>query len=257
MFLTFLGTGTSQGVPMIGCDCGVCLSDDPKDNRLRSSVWLQDKAFSILIDTTPDLRLQALRARMKCLDAVVCTHCHNDHLIGFDDLRRFSDGQEHPLPIHCSSETSKRLLSVFPYAFTDNPIFGNYVRGRIHVFEGFFDLGPLRFNPIKVPHGTTLTHGFLIEKEGRPLAAYIPDCAEVTDEMVTLLLNVPVLIIDGLRDKPHPTHLTQAMAIEAGRKMKAGQIYLTHLTHDISHAARQSVLPENVYLAYDGLVLDL
>jgi phosphoribosyl 1,2-cyclic phosphate phosphodiesterase len=256
MRLTFLGTGTSQGVPMIGCACAVCRSTDPKDQRLRSSVWLQDEGFSILIDTTPDLRFQALRAGMDRLDAVVCTHAHNDHLIGFDDLRRFCEASDDPLPVYGSAETHQRLMSVFPYAFESNPMFKSYVRAQAHLFEGSFDLGPLRFHPVKVPHGRMLTHGFVIEKQGRRLAAYIPDCAEVTEEVASQLQNLPILIIDGLRDKPHPTHLTLAQAMEAGKKVNAGKIYLTHLTHDISHAQRQPLLPQNVCLAYDGLVLE-
>ncbi len=257
MRLTFLGTGTSQGVPMIGCSCKVCLSSDPRDKRFRSSVWLQEGDFSCLIDTTPDLRLQALRAGMHRLDAVVCTHSHNDHLIGFDDLRRFCDGRIEPLPIHCSPHTYERLLTVFPYAFDKNPVFQGYVRAKAHLFEGPFNLGPLRIVPVLVPHGNTPTYGFVIEKLGRRLAAYIPDCAKVTEEVASQLQNLPVLILDGLRDKPHSTHLTVAEAVEAGQRVKAGSTYLTHLTHDISHAQREREIPENVFLAYDGLELDL
>jgi phosphoribosyl 1,2-cyclic phosphate phosphodiesterase len=242
---------------MIGCNCPVCLSEDPRDKRFRSSVWLEADGFSCLIDTTPDLRLQAMRAGMNRLDAVVCTHSHNDHLIGFDDLRRFCVGRNEPLPVHCSPHTYQRLLTVFPYAFKENSFSRGYVRAKAQVFEEAFDLGPLHLIPVPVPHGNTPTHGFIIEKEGKRLAAYIPDCAKVTEAVASQLQNLPILILDGLRDKPHPTHLSVSEAIEAGQRVKAGKIYLTHLTHDICHARRQCELPENVFLAYDGLVLDL
>jgi phosphoribosyl 1,2-cyclic phosphate phosphodiesterase len=257
MRLTFLGTGTSQGVPMIGCHCPVCQSHDPRDKRFRSSVWIQDTNLSVLIDSTPDLRSQALRANMNQLDAVVYTHCHNDHLIGFDDLRRYCDQRAEPMPVYCSEETQARLQQVFSYAFPPHALYQNYVRAIAHVFTGPFQIGSLRLIPVQVPHGKTLTHGFIIEKEGKRLAAYIPDCAEIPDSTAEILKDLPLLILDGLRDKPHPTHMTIAQAIDAGQRARAKKIYLTHLTHDISHAEKQKTLPPNVFLAYDGLSLDL
>ncbi|NJK91378.1 MAG: MBL fold metallo-hydrolase [Blastochloris sp.] len=257
MRVTLLGTGTSQGVPMIACDCEVCQSSDPKDHRFRCSAWVQSDDLSILIDTTPDLRSQALRAGIRHLDAVVCTHAHNDHLIGFDDLRRFCDRNRPPLSVYCSSETHERLLTVFPYAFQeDNSPYNSYVRAQAHVFDGPFELGALRFVPVLVPHGRTLTHGFILEENGIRHLAYIPDCAALTESMTEALRDIPVLIIDGLRDKPHPTHMNVPAALAAACTVRAGTTYLTHLTHDISHAQRSPLLPENVFLAYDGLVLD-
>jgi len=242
---------------MIGCACPVCLSPDPKDKRLRSSVWLQDDNLSILIDTTPDLRMQALRAGMTQLDAVILTHAHNDHLIGFDDLRRFCDNRSSPLPIHCSKDTHQRLLTVFSYAFENTHIKNNYVQAIAHVFDNPFTIGSLRVIPVEVPHGKTLTYGFIFEKNGRRLAAYIPDCAEITDAVAAQLRDLPILILDGLRDKLHPTHLTVAQAIEAGHRVNAGALYLTHISHDFFHDQRQALLPANVFLAYDELVLNL
>lgn len=242
---------------MIGCDCPVCLSPNPRDKRLRSSIWLQDDDLSILIDTTPDLRSQALRAGMKKLDAVIFTHGHNDHLIGFDDLRRFCDSRVDPLPVYGSAASLERLHTVFSYAFESSPGPTSYVRAIAHEFEGAFEIKSLRIVPLLVPHGRTVTHGFIFEKNGQRLAAYIPDCAEITDTVAAQLQHIPLLIIDGLRDKPHPTHLTVAQAIAAAARVQAGRTYLTHISHDFFHAERQAILPENVFLAYDELVLDL
>lgn len=242
---------------MVGCDCGVCLSPDPRDNRFRCSVFLESEGTSVLIDTTPELRQQAIRAGIRRLDAVVYTHEHNDHVIGFDDLRRFCDREEGPLPVHGSADTIKRLKNIFPYAFVDKPQFRGYVQALPVIFEGPFQIGELEFNPVSVPHGSVTTYGFIVGRRGKALAGYFPDCARMTEEAAHRLEGIPILIIDGLRDKKHPTHMTVAEAIEAGQRVRASSTYLTHITHDICHSEREKILPSNVHLAYDGLQLEL
>jgi phosphoribosyl 1,2-cyclic phosphate phosphodiesterase len=257
MKLTFLGTGTSQGVPMIGCDCRVCRSADPRDTRTRSSVFVRDGETTVLIDTTPELRVQSLRENLMRIDAVVYTHAHSDHAMGFDDLRRFCDINGGTIPVYASAPTFERLEKAFDYAFDAANTIPGYVHPVPHVIDGPFTLGPIEFVPLPVPHGRTVTLGFLFRKEGRSLGAYISDCAAVPDDIRALLMDIPVLILDGLREHPHPTHLCIPEAIAVGQAVRAGATYLTHLTHNILHAERSQTLPKGVFLAYDGLTLEL
>ncbi|MDR1305497.1 MAG: MBL fold metallo-hydrolase [Verrucomicrobiales bacterium] len=258
MRLLFLGTGTSQGVPMIGCDCAVCASADPRDRRCRSSLLIQGDRH-ILIDSGPDLRMQALARGVKRLDAVVYTHCHNDHVMGFDDLRRFCEMTGRPLPVYGSAATLTALQRVFPYAFDPALQVSTYVKAEPHevVADREFHLGDTGLIPLTVPHGNTPTFGYIITVNGERRAAYLPDCTAMTEAMAERLRAIPLLIIDGLRERPHPTHLNISGAIAAARRVGARQTLLTHLTHHVSHADRAQLLPAGVALAYDGLALDL
>ena len=257
MRLTLLGTGTSQGVPMLACHCRVCTSPDPRDRRYRSSAWLEDENLSIVIDTSPDFRSQALRAGIPRLDAAVYTHSHADHIAGFDDLRTYSVKNGNRIPIYADPYTLSRLHKAFDYAFDVNHRNSAYVCPEPHRIEGPFTLGPVTFVPLPVPHGAIITTGFRLDRDGRPRAAYLPDCSAVPAPVRAQLRNIPVLIIDGLRDEPHPTHLTIAEAIEVARDVGAKQTWLTHLTHLTLHAEREASLPPGVRLAYDGLQLEL
>jgi len=256
MRLVLLGTGTSQGVPMIGCRCNVCRSEDPRDRRYRSSLLVESDC-RVLIDTTPDFRSQALAFNIDHLDAVVYTHAHNDHIMGFDDLRRFCEMTGRALPIHASATTLAHLKKVFPYAFPPTEFVATYVHADPHEINAPFAIGQIGFTALQVPHGNAITHGYILSENGLRKAAYIPDCAAIGEETAAVLRDIPVLIMDGLRDKPHPTHMHIEAAIEAGRRIRAGRLYLTHLTHHVSHASREKELPEDVFLAYDGLVLEL
>jgi phosphoribosyl 1,2-cyclic phosphate phosphodiesterase len=253
--ITVLGSGTSQGVPMIGCRCAVCLSNDPRDKRTRSSIYVETPHAKILVDTTPDLRQQALRESIDRADAVLFTHAHADHIMGFDDLRRFCEMQGGPLPIYGSAETLAQLERTFPYAFSPKQTVPGYVHVLPHTITEPFALGGIEITPLPVPHGAVSTLGFLFSHKKRKLLAHLSDCAAVPDAIRALVSGVEVLIIDGLRDRPHPTHLTVKGAVEAALSMKAQRAFLTHLTHEKSHVDRSAELPAGVEVAYDGLRL--
>ncbi len=254
--VTVLGSGTSQGVPMIGCRCAVCLSDDPRDKRTRSSIFVATPQAKILVDTTPDLRQQALRENLDHLDAVLFTHPHADHIMGFDDLRRFCEIQGGPLPIYGSAETLGQVERIFFYAFNPRKLVPGYVHVLPHVVTGPFELGGLQVMPLPVPHGAVSTLGFLFSQGDRKLLAYLSDCASVPEPVRALIAGVEALIIDGLRDKPHPTHLTVAGAVEVARAVGARRSFLTHQTHEKRHADRLRDLPAGIEVAYDGLRLE-
>jgi len=256
LIITVLGSGTSQGVPMIGCHCPVCESTDPRDKRTRSSIHLETPQSRILVDTTPDLRQQALRERLDELDAVLFTHPHSDHLMGFDDLRRFCEIRGGPLPIYGSEQTLAQIQQTFFYAFNPRKIVPGYVHVLPHVVSGTFTLGGLEITPLPVPHGALSTNGYLFERGGRKLLAYISDCAAVPEPIRDRIAGVEVLIIDGLREKEHPTHLTVGGAVAAAQAVRAGQSFLTHQTHERTHLERARGLPDGIGVAYDGMKLE-
>jgi phosphoribosyl 1,2-cyclic phosphate phosphodiesterase len=253
--VTFLGTGTSQGVPMIGCDCAVCRSTDPRDQRLRSSIYVQTPEASWVVDTGTDFRTQALRENIRRVDAVVFTHSHTDHIMGFDDLRRFSY-ERGSMPVYASPETMRALERVFEFAFkTVNP-FPGYLKPEPHVINGPFQLGLTNITPLPVPHGQFLVNGYLLSRGGEKLLAYMSDCSGVPNAIVDLIAGVKVLIIDALREKPHPTHLSVAQAIAVAERVCPGETYFTHIAHELPQAA-ESGLPPHTHIAYDGLRLNL
>jgi phosphoribosyl 1,2-cyclic phosphate phosphodiesterase len=253
LVVTVLGSGTSQGVPMIGCRCAVCRSADPRDKRTRSSIYVATAQAKILVDTTPDLRQQALREGLDHLDAVLFTHPHSDHIMGFDDLRRFCEMDGGPLPIYGSEQTLAQLERVFFYAFNPTKLVPGYVHAVPHVITGSFSLGGIEITPLPVPHGSVTTLGYLFSQGGRKLLAYISDCAAVPDPVREAVTGVEILIIDGLREKPHPTHLNIAGAVEAALAIGARQSFLTHLTHEKCHVERAAGLPAGVGVSYDGM----
>jgi phosphoribosyl 1,2-cyclic phosphate phosphodiesterase len=255
--VTILGSGTSQGVPMIGCPCAVCASTDPRDKRTRSSIFLKTPEASLLVDTTPDLRQQALREKLDWADAVLFTHAHADHIMGFDDLRRFCDLRGGALPIYGSSDTLKQIERIFYYAFDPKKTVPGYVHVLPHVVAGPFELGGLTITPLPVPHGAVSTNGYLFARGGRKLLAYLSDCQSVPLDVAATMKGAEVLIIDGLRDQPHPTHLNVSGAVEVARQIGAAQAYLTHQTHDKKHADRERDLPPGVGIVYDGMTLEL
>lgn len=253
LLVTVLGSGTSQGVPMIGCHCAVCQSTDPRDKRTRSSIYVEAPQAKIVIDTTPDLRQQALREGLDRLDAVLFTHPHSDHIMGFDDLRRFCEISGSPLPIYGSEHTLAQLERVFFYAFNPSNLIPGYVHVLPHVVTGTFALGGVEITPLPVPHGSVTTFGYLFSHGGRKLLAYISDCAAVPDPVREIVTGVEILIIDGLREKPHPTHLNVAGAVEAAQAIGARQSFLTHLTHEKCHIDRAAGLPDGIDVSYDGM----
>jgi len=256
LIVTVLGSGTSQGVPMIGCPCPVCHSTDPRDKRTRSSIYLETPTAKILVDTTPDLRQQALREGLDHLDAVLFTHPHADHIMGFDDLRRFCEMQGEALNIYGSAETLTQVERIFYYAFNPRNKVPGYVHVIPHVVADTFELGGIEITPLPVPHGAVSTSGFLFAHAGRKLLAYLSDCAAVPEPVRAWIEGVEVLIIDGLRERDHPTHLTVSGAIAAAELIKAGKSFLTHQAHDRTHVERQSKLPPGIDVTYDGMKLE-
>ena len=256
MQITFLGTGTSHGIPVIGCECAVCRSDDPRDKRLRTAIHVATPEYSLIVDTPPDFRTQCLREGISRVDAVLYTHSHVDHILGFDDLRRFCELENKSIPIHASAQTLENLSRVFKYAFDGTAQFANYVRPAPHLIDGPLSLGGLKIVPVELPHGRMVTSGFVFEKSGRRLFAYFTDCAAVPPEAEEAARDVDVLVIDALRHHSHQTHFTVAGALEAARRIRAKKTLFIHMCHDLGHVATEADLPPDVRLAYDGLRLD-
>ena len=255
--ITFLGTGTSQGVPFVACDCRVCRSADPRDKRLRSSILVEAEDVTFLVDTTPDLRTQALRHGLRRIDAAIFTHSHTDHVAGFDDLRRFCELADRPMPVYASPHTMADLRRVFYYAFDGQHAFRNYVRPEPHEVTESFELGSVQIIPAEVPHGKMLVYGYIFARGGKKLAAYFSDCHHVPPDVIGEILGIPVLIIDALRHEPHPSHLSLKEALEVAATAGVGRAWLTHIGHDLGHEETEKLLPENVRLAYDGLRIEI
>jgi phosphoribosyl 1,2-cyclic phosphate phosphodiesterase len=253
--VTFLGTGTSQGVPMIGCDCPVCRSPDLRDQRLRSSIYVETSECSWVVDTGTDFRTQALRENIRDVDAVIFTHSHTDHIMGFDDLRRFSHARG-SMPVYASAETMRDLERVFRFAFNNSNPVPYYLKPEPHVIEGPFKLGGTLITPFPVPHGDSIVNGYLFSRSDQKLVAYLSDCSAVPDAIIDLISGVKVLIIDALRDRPHPTHLSVGQALEVATQVQPRDTYFTHICHDLPQSA-ESRLPAGVHIAYDGLRLRL
>jgi phosphoribosyl 1,2-cyclic phosphate phosphodiesterase len=253
--LTFLGTGTSHGVPTIGCDCEVCRSSDPRDKRLRSSIYVETPECAWVVDTGTDFRTQALRENIRRLDAVVFTHSHTDHIMGFDDLRRYSHDLG-SIPVYASAETMRDLARVYQFAFDGLHRFPGYLVPVPHIVDGPFPLGGTTITPLPVPHGKSIVNGYLFSRAGKKLIAYLSDCSAVPGPILDEIAGVKVLIIDALRPRPHPTHLSVEQALEVASKVRPERTLFTHICHELSQAS-EADLPPGVGIAYDGLKLRL
>jgi phosphoribosyl 1,2-cyclic phosphate phosphodiesterase len=250
----FLGTGTSHGVPMIGCACAVCRSEDPRDSRTRPSVLVTlDTGERILIDTATDLRSQALRYGIDRVDAILFTHSHADHIFGLDDTRRFNAGSRESLPLFADAATVADLRRVFAYAFSPKPLRGGGVPAlTLFPIAGPFSLFRQAIVPVPLVHGCRPILGFRV---GR--FAYLTDCNAIPESSWSMLRGLDVLVLDALRDRPHPTHFTVREAVDAARIIGARRTLLTHLCHEVGHAELLARLPDAIEPAYDGLALEI
>jgi phosphoribosyl 1,2-cyclic phosphate phosphodiesterase len=248
--LLFLGTGTSHGVPMIGCECAVCTSDDPRDTRTRPSVYLTlPGGVGVLIDTAPDFRTQALRHRVPRVDAVLYTHSHADHVLGLDDLRRYNHLQRTRIPCYGDAQTIHEVRRTFSYIFDRaTPAGGGLPEIDLFPVHGAFSLGGVEIVPVPLWHGRRLLYGYRIGG-----LAYLTDCSAIPEESWALLEGVQVVVVDALRHRPHPTHFTVAEALEVVTRLAPSSAWFTHICHDLPHVATGASLPEGVELAYDGL----
>ena len=254
--LTILGSGTSVGVPMIGCDCAVCRSDDPRNRRTRSSVLVGLPGGNLLIDTTPEMRIQLLRERVTHVHAIAFTHDHADHLFGLDDARLFPKSIGGPVPIYCEPEVEETIRRVFHYAFEGRA--ASIPVGGVPRID-FVSLAPgTRFTalgqsilPIRLDHGRFRVLGFRIDD-----LAYCTDVSRIPEESWPLLEELDTLIIDALRPEPHPTHFNLEQALGAIERLRPRRAYLTHLSHGFDHGPTEAALPPGVALAYDGLSLE-
>jgi phosphoribosyl 1,2-cyclic phosphate phosphodiesterase len=255
--ITFLGTGTSYGVPMIACDCQVCSSTDPLNKRLRSSIFVESSPVRLIVDTTPDFRAQCLREKIDNLDAIVYTHEHSDHLLGLDEVRRFCALHDKRLPIYGSARVLEYIGRMFPYAL-QNPIpFRGLPAVDLHEIVGKFKLNHLQLTPFSMPHGNTQTLGFRFDDDRGPRFAYLTDCKEVSPEIRREIKNIPLLILDALRHTPHPTHLSISEALEVLEEVQPQRTLFTHICHDLDHHQTNANLPKGVSLAYDGQTIEI
>ncbi len=253
--LTFLGTGTSVGVPVIGCGCVVCTSADPRNKRLRSSVVVRAGNVTLLVDSGTDLRQQALRAGLTEVDAVLYTHAHLDHVAGFDELRAFCWRRSEPLPLHGTAGCLKSLRTMFGWAFSSENTHKGYVKPDPRLVDGTFRYGEIEITPLPVWHGSVETIGYRFDCPGAPSLAYLPDVKEIPTGTMEAIRGIDLLVIDSLRPAPHPTHFSLSEALSAIDSAGAKQAWLTHLGHENDHASLEAELPPHVHVAWDGLVL--
>jgi phosphoribosyl 1,2-cyclic phosphate phosphodiesterase len=249
--LTVLGSGTSMGVPTIGCDCAVCHSTDPHDRRTRPSVLVEYGGNFVLIDTTPDFREQALRENIRKIDAVIYTHAHADHVLGLDDLRPLSYHRPNKIPLYAREHDSQIIRGMFRYAFDAVYKHGGLPQVELKPLNGSLDLFGARFEPIPVSHGDMEIWGFRFGA-----AAYLTDFSDVPESSLAKLGGLDILFLDALRHKPHPTHSTVENSLRIAGRVQARSTFFTHICHDLPHEETNRGLPPHVRLSYDGLKLE-
>jgi phosphoribosyl 1,2-cyclic phosphate phosphodiesterase len=253
MQITFLGTGTSAGIPLIGCKCEVCKSHDPRDNRLRCAALIEDEELNIVIDLGPDFRQQLLREKIEKVDAVLITHPHRDHIGGLDEIRALNFTMQQPIDIYCDAFSEMGIRELHPYVFakTDYPYLPklNFVR----IENKPFTIGHLEIIPVEVFHAAMPVKGFRIKD-----FAYITDCKTISETEKVKLKGVSTLVVNALRDEEHYSHFTFAQAIEFVSEIKPERAYFIHMSHQAGlHEERQKLLPEGMFLAHDGLKIEV
>lgn len=259
MEVIFLGTGTSQGVPMIACDCAVCRSSDPRNQRTRASIHVVMDGLHVQVDAAPEFRLQCLRENLRQLDFFILTHGHADHIVGMDDLRRYCDliGGD-ALKVYSTDEGMGRVLAMYPYAMTERPIAKGYAAFRLEAMPDCLELPQGTIHSTLLPHGGVNTLGLVFrERSSGRKFVYYTDCKRVPHAAVDLARGADVVVLDGLRPLPHPSHMSIDEAVAVAREISAPCTLLTHLTHLSEHAALAAALPAGIAPAYDGLRLRL
>ncbi|MDE3154463.1 MAG: MBL fold metallo-hydrolase [Acidobacteriota bacterium] len=253
MRIRMLGTGTSHGVPMIGCTCAVCRSADPRDRRWRPSILVETPdGTPILVDTSTDLRTQALAFDVTRVDAILYTHSHADHLMGLDEVRRFNVLQKRAMPCYGDAQTLADIRRTFAYVFESGSAGGGIPQIELHEIRGPFGLGGVTIVPVPLLHGRRPIYGYRIGP-----FAYLTDCNAMPDASWPLLEGVSHLVLDALRDRPHPTHFTVAQALEVVARLAPARTWFTHICHELPHQATNDRLPAGVELAYDGLAIEV
>jgi phosphoribosyl 1,2-cyclic phosphate phosphodiesterase len=259
MEVIFLGTGTSQGVPMIACDCPVCTSNDPRNQRMRTSIHVVMDGLHIQVDAAPEFRLQCLREKITQLDLFILTHGHADHVAGMDDLRRFCDLLGgNALTVFSTDEGISRVLAVYPYAIMERPVVKGYPAFKLMEMPTVLDLEQGTIQSTLLPHGGVNTLGLIFtERSSGKKFVYYTDCKRVPREAVDLARGADVVVLDALRPLPHPSHMTIAEATAVAQEIGAPRTLFTHFTHLTDHATLAAELPSGIEPAYDGLRISL
>jgi phosphoribosyl 1,2-cyclic phosphate phosphodiesterase len=249
--ITVLGSGTSMGVPTIGCECKVCTSQDERDRRTRPSVLIRFGGHSVLIDSTPDFREQALRENIKRLDAVLYTHAHADHILGLDDLRPLTFKREQKLPIYADAPTARVIERMFAYVFDPESTYSTRPQVTLHRLNGALELFGIKFQPLKVMHGDTEITAYRFGT-----AAYLTDFSVIPEPTMEALSGLDILFLDALRRRPHPTHSSLEESLKIVQRLSPKRAFFVHMSHDLGHEETNRSLPEHIRLAHDGLKLD-
>jgi len=249
--ITVLGSGTSMGVPTIGCDCQVCTSPDAHDRRTRPSILVAYAGHFVLIDSTPDFREQALREKIRRIDAVLYTHGHADHILGLDDLRPLTFKREQKLPLYADEQTAKIIERMFAYVFDPESTYSTRPQVTLQRLDGTLELFGAKFQPLKVLHGDSEVTGYRFGT-----AAYLTDFSSIPEPSMAALYDLDVLFLDALRRRPHPTHSSLEESLQIVERLKPRRAFFVHMSHDLAHEQTNRLLPPNVRLAHDGLKLE-
>ena len=250
--ITFLGTGTSHGVPVIACDCEVCQSNNPKNKRMRTSIHIKSNQYNLLIDTPPEMRLELIQNNIKNVDSVLMTHAHADHIMGFDDIRALNWFQGKEMPVYGDRKTLKKKKKVFPYVFSDENPGGGVPQVILKEVEKELTFKDLNVKPVPIFHGDNKILAYRINN-----FAYLTDCSKITETSLKLLNGIEYAAVDALRFEEHPNHMSVDQAVELINKLGLKHGYLTHISHRLDHQKLLDYLPDNVSPAYDGLVINI
>lgn len=252
MQITFLGTGTSHGVPVIACDCEVCQSDNQKNKRMRTSIHIKSKEYNLLIDTPPEMRLELINNNIKRVDSVLMTHSHADHIMGFDDIRALNWFQKKEMPVYADKKTLKNIKRVFPYIFSEENPGGGVPQVILKKIERELNFRDLSVKAVPIYHGDNKILGYRINN-----FAYLTDCSKVPEHSFKLLNGIEYAAVDALRFEKHPTHMSVDEAVKLINDLNLKQGYLTHISHRLDHNKLNEYLPDHVSPAYDGLSIDI